>query len=61
MYMFNKYFSPKKLGRLSSLCLLISCFAFQLLAQAPLPPEIENPECLGINKQPVDFEYVRFG
>ncbi|MGC3956971.1 MAG: glycoside hydrolase family 2 TIM barrel-domain containing protein [Verrucomicrobiota bacterium] len=24
----------------------------QVLAQAPLPPEIEDPECLGINKQP---------
>ena len=28
------------------------CCADNLWAQAPLPPEIEDPECLGINKEP---------
>ena len=32
--------------------LAILGFATVALAQAPLPPEIENPECLGINKEP---------
>ncbi|MDB6019531.1 MAG: glycoside hydrolase family 2 sugar binding protein [Pedosphaera sp.] len=30
----------------------ILAFASRILAQAPLPPEIEDPECLGINKGP---------
>ena len=41
-----------KSGKLSLLFLLFSGFVFQLIAQAPLPAEIENPECLGVNKQP---------
>lgn len=32
--------------------LLFICLTFRLLARTPLPPEIENPECLGVNKQP---------
>lgn len=32
----------------------------QLLAQAPLPPEIENPECLGINKQPAHATLIPY-
>ena len=41
-----------KSGKLSLLFLLFSGFVFQSIAQAPLPAEIENPECLGVNKQP---------
>ena len=36
--------------KLSFLALLLAAGAAN--AQAPLPPEIENPQCLGINKQP---------
>lgn len=32
--------------------LFLICLAVPVLAQAPLPAEIEDPECLGINKQP---------
>jgi beta-galactosidase len=30
----------------------MATLAVNALAQAPIPPEIENPECLGINKEP---------
>ena len=33
----------------------------QLRAQAPLPPEIENPECLGINKEPAHAALMTYG
>jgi len=32
--------------------LLWQCVAMQIFAQAPLPPELEDPQCLGINKEP---------
>ena len=32
--------------------LAVAIVVVQTWAQAPLPPEIENPECLGINKEP---------
>ena len=35
---------------LSALCLLLT--AWSSVGQAPVPPEIEDPRCLGINKQP---------
>ena len=41
--------------------LLFGCLTFQLLAQAPLPTEIENPECLGINKQPFHATLMPYG
>ncbi|MES1180904.1 MAG: glycoside hydrolase family 2 TIM barrel-domain containing protein, partial [Verrucomicrobiota bacterium] len=31
---------------------LFGCFVLSSRAQAPLPPEIEDPQCLGINKEP---------
>jgi beta-galactosidase len=32
-----------------------------LRAQAPLPPEIEDPECLGINKEPAHATLMAYG
>ena len=32
-----------------------------LMAQAPLPPEIEDPECLGINKEPAHATLMAYG
>jgi beta-galactosidase len=34
------------------ICLLFGCFVLSSWAQATLPPEIEDPQCLGINKEP---------
>ena len=36
----------------AGLGLLLNCFAVQVFAQADLPPEIEDPQCLGLNKEP---------
>ena len=32
--------------------LAVLSFAVGAVAQSPLPPEIEDPECVGINKEP---------
>jgi beta-galactosidase len=32
-----------------------------VMAQAPLPPEIENPECLGLNKEPAHATLMPYG
>ncbi|HEY9508414.1 MAG TPA: sugar-binding domain-containing protein, partial [Verrucomicrobiae bacterium] len=48
-------------AKLSAISLLFACLTFQSLAQALLPPEIENPECLGINKQPAHATLMPYG
>lgn len=48
-------------AKLSAISLLFACLTFRSLAQAPLPPEIENPECLGINKQPAHATSMPYG
>jgi len=47
-----KFFSAANVVRLLLMTAASGLLCGQLHAQAPLPPEIENPECLGINKQP---------
>ena len=47
------------LGTLASLTVGLLCG--QLRAQAPLPPEIEDPECLGINKEPAHATLMAYG
>ena len=49
---FRENFIIMKLGKLSVLTLLFSILTVKTMAEAPLPPEIEDPQCLGINKQP---------
>lgn len=41
--------------------LLSGYFAIQVLAQAPLPAEIEDPQCLGINKEPFHATLMPYG
>jgi beta-galactosidase len=40
---------------------MVAVVAVQAWAQAPLPPEIENPECLGINKEPAHATLMPYG
>jgi beta-galactosidase len=39
----------------------VTTAAFNLLAQAPLPPELENTECLGIGKEPAHATLMPYG
>jgi len=41
--------------------LTLALFCAELRAQAPLPPEIEDPECLGINKEPAHATLMAYG
>jgi len=41
--------------------LTVGLLSIQLRAQAPLPPEIEDPECLGINKEPAHSTLMAYG
>ncbi len=58
--MFKKIARSNNLIGLFSLCFLLG-FTGKPLAQAPLPPEIEDPQCLGINKETFHATLMPYG
>jgi beta-galactosidase len=59
--MLKKIALIKSLAGVYLLFLLSGCFDFQTFAQASLPPEVEDPECLGINKEPFHATLMPYG
>jgi beta-galactosidase len=59
--MTNPKIATNRPFRLFWLCLLAGGFALHLRAQAPLPPEIEDPQCLGLNKEPFHATLMPYG
>lgn len=45
----------------SSLAVILAGGAMAQAADAPLPPEIENPQCLGVNKEPAHATLMPYG
>lgn len=59
--MFNQNALTKNFTRLSLLCLSVCSLSLPVFAQAPLPPEIEDPQLLGVNKEAFHGTLMPYG